>query len=65
LIGEDVDQYDRGPAKLYYEHELYFRTADHRKRQFNERLDKYVTMTKQSKSIEKKQIRIDDVDFEK
>jgi len=51
--------------KLYYEHELSFRTAEHRKRQFNERLDKYVTMTKQSKSIEKKQIRIDDVDFEK
>jgi hypothetical protein len=66
LIGEDVDEYDRGTGKSV------FTSTNHisgqqiiEKRQFNERLDKYVTLTKQSKSIEKQQIPIEDVDYEK
>jgi hypothetical protein len=35
------------------------------KRQLNQRLDKYITSNKQRKSIEKKQMPIEDVDYEK
>jgi hypothetical protein len=66
LIGEDIDEYDRGTGKSVFTSTNYL--SGHQiieKRQFNERLDKYVTSNKQSKSIEKKQIPIEDVDYEK
>jgi hypothetical protein len=35
------------------------------KKQFNQKLNKYVTLGKQSKELDKKQISIEDVDYEK
>jgi hypothetical protein len=66
LIGEDVDEYDRGTGKSVFASTNYISGQQIiEKRQFNERLDKYVTLTKQSKPIKKKQIPIEDVDYEK
>jgi hypothetical protein len=66
LIGEDIDEYDRGAGKSTFTSTNYLSGQQIiEKRQFNQRLDKYVTSNKQIKSIEKKQIPIEDVDYEK
>jgi hypothetical protein len=66
LIGEDIDEYDRITGKSTFTSTNYLSGQQIiEKRQLNQRLDKYITSNKQLKSIEKKQMPIEDVDYEK
>jgi|BarGraIncu00421A_1022006.scaffolds.fasta_scaffold45730_1 hypothetical protein len=66
LIGEDIDEYDRGTGKSVVTSRNYLTGQQViEKKQFNQKLNKYVTLGKQSKELDKKQISIEDVDYEK
>ncbi len=66
LIGEDIKEWDRGTGNSVVT-SINYLTGQKviEKKQYNQKLDKDVTLGKQSKSIEKKQIPIEDVDYEK
>jgi hypothetical protein len=66
LIGEDIDEYDRATGKSVVTSRNYLTGQQViEKKQFNQKLNKYVTLGKQSKELDKKQISIEDVDYEK
>jgi len=66
LIGEDIKEWDRGTGNSVVTSINYLAGQQViEKKQYNQKLDKDVTLGKQSKSIEKKQIPIEDVDYEK
>jgi hypothetical protein len=63
LIGEDIDEYDRATGSSVVTSRNYLTGQQViEKRQFNQKLDKYVTLGKQSKVLDRKQISIEDVD---
>ncbi len=66
LIGEDIKEWDRGAGDSAVT-SINYLTGQQviEKKKYNQKLDKDVTLGKQSKSIEKKQIPIEDVDYEK
>jgi len=66
LIGEDIKEWDRGTGDSAVT-SINYLTGQQviEKKKYNQKLDKDVTLGKQSKSIEKKQIPIEDVDYEK
>jgi len=66
LIGEDIDEYDRATGKSVVT-SINYLTGQQviEKKQFNQKLNKYVTLGKQSKELDRKQISIEDVDYEK
>jgi len=66
LIGEDIKEWDRGTGDSAVT-SINYLTGQQviEKKKYNQKLDKDVTLRKQSKSIDKKQIPIEDVDYEK
>jgi hypothetical protein len=61
-----IDEYDRGTGKSVVTNRNYLTGQQViEKKQFNQKLNKYVTLGKQSKELDKKQISIEDVDYEK
>ena len=66
FIGEDIKEWDRGTGNSVVT-SINYLTGQQviEKKQYNQKLDKDVTLGKQSKSIDKKQIPIEDVDYEK
>ena len=66
LIGEDIKEWDRGTGDSTVT-SINYLTGQQviEKKKYNQKLDKDVTLGKQSKSINKKQIPIEDVDYEK
>ena len=66
LIGEDIKEWDRGTGNSVVT-SINYLTGQQviEKKQYNQKLDKDVILGKQSKSIDKKQIPIEDVDCEK
>lgn len=66
LIGEDIDEYDRAKGKSVVTSTNYLTGRQViEKKQFNEKLNKYVTLGKQIKSVEKKKILIEEIDYER
>ena len=66
LIGEDINEYDRATGKSVVTSINYLAGQQViEKKQFNQKLDKYVTLKKESKEFDRKQIFIEDVDCEK
>ncbi len=66
MIGEDIKEWDRGTGDSVVT-SINYLTGQQviEKKQYNQKLNKDVTLGKQSKSIYKKQIPIEDVDYEK
>ncbi len=66
MIGEDINEYDRATGKSVVTSTNYLAGQQViEKKQFNQKLDKYVTLKKESKEFDRKQIFIEDVDCEK
>ena len=66
LIGEDIKEWDRGTGDSAVT-SINYLTGQQviEKKKYNQKLDKYVTIKKQRKELDRKQIFIEDVDNEK